>query len=63
MLHEELKQIDQNQNYMIITQDINKLDYQKELMNVSNEFKRKGTSIISDLFYFPDITTIKCQKL
>jgi len=62
MLHEELKQIDQNQNYMIITQDINKLDYQKELMNVSNEFKRKGTSIISDLFYFPDITTIKCQN-
>ena len=62
MLHEELKQIDQNQNYMIITQDINKLDYQKELMNVSNEFKRKGTSIISDLFYFPDITTIKCKN-
>ena len=62
MLHEELKQIDQNQNYMIITQDINKLDYQKELMNVLHEFKRNGTSIINDLFYLPDIITIKCQN-
>jgi len=60
LLHQELKQIDPNQNYMIITQDINKLDYKKELMNVSNKFKRNGISIISDLFYFPDITTITC---
>jgi len=62
LLHQELKQIDPNQNYMIITQDINKLDYKKELMNVSNKFKRNGISIISDLFYFPDITTITCQN-
>ena len=62
LLHQELKQVDPNQNYMIITQDIKKLDYKKELMNVSNEFKRNGISIISDLFYFPDITTIKCQN-
>ena len=62
LLHQELKQIDPNQNYMIITQDMNKLDYKKELMNVSNKFKRNGISIISDLFYFPDITTITCQN-
>ena len=62
LLHQELKQIEPNQNYMIITQDINKLDYKKELMNVSNKFKRNGISIISDLFYFPDITTITCQN-
>ena len=62
ILHDELKNIKENQNSHIINQSINNPDPDIEIMNASFNFQKNGISIISDIFYYQNITTFKCQN-
>ena len=62
ILHDELKNIKENQNSRIINQSINNPDPDIEIMNASYNFQKNGISIISDIFYYQNITTFKCQN-
>ena len=59
-LHFELKDKKEEIFSRIIEQDKNNPDPVIEVLNSCNEFEKKGKSIISDNFYFQDITTYKC---
>ena len=62
ILHDELKNIKENHISRIINQSINNPDPDIEIMNASYNFQKNGISIISDIFYYQNITTFKCQN-
>ena len=59
-LHLELKDKKEEIFTRIIEEDKNNPDPIIKVLNSCNEFEKKGKSIISDNFYFQDITTYKC---
>ena len=61
-LHLELKDKNEKIYTRIIEEDKNNPDPVIEVLNSCNEFEKKGKSIISDNFYFQDITTYECPK-